>query len=135
MPSSNDTYQQENLKESVTIPVIEEQVHLDVQKSLTGTVRVSKTVSNETVEVETPYTQENVSVERVPINEYIDELPPAVRYEGEVMIVPVLQEVLVKRTLLIEELRITKTQQTESQTEKITLRKEHVEVQRNPGNQ
>ncbi len=67
MPSSNDTYQQENLKESVTIPVIEEQVHLDVQKSLTGTVRVSKTVSNETVEVETPYTQENVSVERVPI--------------------------------------------------------------------
>ncbi len=51
------------------------------------------------------------------------------------MIVPVLQEVLVKRTLLIEELRITKTQQTESQTEKITLRKEHVEVQRNPGNQ
>lgn len=117
-------------EESVIIPVIEEQVHVDVQKSVTGVVRVTKVVSNETIEVEQPYTQENVTIDRVAINEYVDELPPAVRYEGDVMIVPVLHEVLVKRTLLVEELRITKAKTDLSETQQVTLRKEHVEVHR-----
>ena len=117
-------------QESVTIPVVEEQLRVDVRESVTGVVRINKMVDSETIDVEAPYTQENVTIERVAINEYVDELPPAVRYEGDVMIVPVLHEVMVKRTLLVEELRIIKAKAATSETKQVTLRKERVEVQR-----
>ena len=116
--------------ESVTVPVIEEQVRVDVQEEITGKVRISKSVTTETVSVEAPYTQENVTVERVAVNEYVDDAIPSVRYEGDTMIVPVLQEVLVKRTLLVEELRVTKVREQASENEEITLRKETVNVER-----
>lgn len=116
--------------ESVTIPVIEEQVHVDVRQEVTGKVQITKTVTTETVRVVEPYTQENVIIDRVAINQYVDEVPPAVRYEGDTMIVPVLQEVLVKKTLIVEELRITKTAEATSDDKEVTLRKESVNVQR-----
>ena len=116
--------------ESVTVPVIEEQVRVDVQEEITGKVRISKSVTTETVSVEAPYTQENVTVERVAVNEYVDDAIPSVRYEGDTMIVPVLQEVLVKRTLLVEELRVTKVREQASVNKEITLRKETVNVER-----
>lgn len=116
--------------ESVTVPIIEEQVQVDTKQEVTGKVHIAKTVTSETVQVEVPYTQENVSVERVAINEYVDEAPAAVRYEGDTMIVPVLQEVLVKKTLLVEELRITTVRDSSSEPKDVTLRKESVDVQR-----
>jgi uncharacterized protein (TIGR02271 family) len=78
-----------------------------------------------------PTIQEEVNVERIPINQYVA-TPPAVRYEGDTMIMPILQEVLVveKRLLLVEEVRITKTQ-TETRTpQQVTLRKEEIHLQR-----
>ncbi len=116
--------------ESVTVPVIEEQVRIELQEEVTGNVTITKTVTTETVSAEAPYTQENVSVERIAINKYVDEALPTVRYEGDVMIVPVLQEVLVKRTLLVEELHVTKTRASTSEAKEITLRKETVNVER-----
>ena len=116
--------------ESVTVPIIEEQVRIDVAEQVTGKVRIVKSVTSETVQVEEPYTQENVSIERIAINEFVDEVPPAVRYEGNVMIVPVLQEVLVKKILLVEELRVTTAIKSSSESKEVTLRKESVDIQR-----
>ena len=114
----------------MTVPIIEEQVHIDTVKEVTGKVHIVKTVASETVQIEEPYTQENVEVERVAVNEYVDNIPPAVRYEGDTMIVPVLQEVLVKKTLLVEELRITQVRDSSSEPREVTLRKESVDIQR-----
>ena len=116
--------------ESTIIPVIEEQVQVGVRQDVTGKVHVAKTVTTETVQVEAPYTQENVVIDRVAVNEYVDDVPPAVRYEGDTMIVSVLQEVLVKKTLLVEELHITKTRESTSKVQEVTLRKEVVNIQR-----
>ena len=116
--------------ESVTVPIIEEQVHIDTVKKVTGKVRIVKSVTSETVQIEEPYTQENVAVERIAINEYVEEVPSAVRYEGDTMIIPVLQEVLVKKTLLVEELRITQVRDSSSEPKEVTLRKENVDIQR-----
>jgi stress response protein YsnF len=128
MPLENKLPEQS--AERITIPVIEEQVRVGVTPRATGKVRIAKTVTSETVQVEVPYTQENIEVERIAINEYVDEAPPAVRYEGDVMIVPVLQEVLVKKLLLVEELRVTQVRHSSSEIQEITLRKESVDVQR-----
>ncbi|GAB2454662.1 hypothetical protein GCM10011375_02210 [Hymenobacter qilianensis] len=115
----------------VTIPVVEEQVQIGKDVVETGRIRVSKTVHEEQQVVDVPIIQEEVNVERVAINQYVA-TPPAVRYEGDTMIMPILREVLVveKRLLLVEEVRITK-HQTETRTpQQVTLRKEEIHLQR-----
>lgn len=115
----------------VTIPVVEEQLQIGKDVVETGRIRVSKTVHEEQQVVDVPVIQEEVNVERVAINQYVA-TPPAVRYEGDTMIMPILREVLVveKRLLLVEEVRITK-HQTETRTpQQVTLRKEEIHLQR-----
>ncbi|MDX5345618.1 MAG: YsnF/AvaK domain-containing protein, partial [Hymenobacteraceae bacterium] len=64
------------------------------------------------------------------VNKYVDEAPPATRYEGDTMIVPVLKEVLVveKKLLLVEEVHIKKQQLQTEEKQQVTLRKEDVSV-------
>ena len=118
-----------------TIPVIEEQLTVDKRVVEKGRVRISKKVRETDETVNIPLVQENVQVERVPINQFIAEPPPPVRYEGNVMIIPVLREVVIveKRLVLVEELRVTKQQTQTQETQKIRLRKEEVNVKRVSG--
>jgi stress response protein YsnF len=66
----------------------------------------------------------------------VDTTPPAVRYEGDVMIIPVLKEVAVveKKLMLVEELRVTKTKTEKTETHEIALKKEEVKVERTQSN-
>jgi stress response protein YsnF len=77
---------------------------------------------------------EEVDVERVTINRPIDE-PPAVRHEGDILIIPLLEEVLFveKRLVLREEIRIKKVQKEIRAPQQVTLRQEQVEIERKPG--
>lgn len=116
--------------ESKTIPVIEERVTYDTQREQTGRVRITKQVHEETVDVDESTTREKVNIERVPMDRFVDEAPPSVRHEGDVMIVPVVEEVLVKRLRLVEELHIRKTTETHTDTNEVVLRKEQLLVER-----
>ena len=76
---------------------------------------------------------EHVEIERRPINTAIaDGAIPPVRQEGDTLVVPVVEEVLitVKRLVLVEEVRITRVQDTRRETRTVTLRKEAIEVER-----
>jgi len=61
----------------------------------------------------------------------IDEAPE-IRHEGDTTIIPVLEEVLVveKRLILREELHIIRRREEHRDPQKVTLRKENVEVER-----
>jgi uncharacterized protein (TIGR02271 family) len=126
----------ETLRDSTVIPVIEEQLQVGKRVVETGSVRVSKTVHEEEVNVETPVVVEKLDIERIPINQYVESAPPAVRYEGDVMIVPILEEVVVvqKRLRLVEELRITKRQEHTQVSQPVILRREEVTVERRDNN-
>ncbi len=115
----------------IVIPVIEEQLHIDTQLIETGVVRITKRVTEDTQSVDLPTTREEVVVDRVAIYQYVD-TPPAVRYEGDTTIIPVLREVLVteKKMLLVEEVRITKHRIIEQNEQEFTLRKEEITVER-----
>ena len=81
--------------------------------------------------VDPPLLRDEVVVERVPIKRVVDG-PISVRSEGDTMIVPVLEEVLVVETRLLvtEELRIT-TRRTETHRPvPVTVRREDVTVER-----
>ncbi|WP_082161609.1 YsnF/AvaK domain-containing protein [Rufibacter radiotolerans] len=117
---------------SQTIPVIEEKVNLDKEVVEKGSVRITKVVSEQEVPVNIPLLQEDHDIQRVAVNQYVDTPPPPLRYEGDTMIIPILQEVLVveKRLLVVEELRITKHQVQTHETQHISLRKEEIKIER-----
>ena len=115
----------------LVLPVLAEALDVQTRRVETGRVRLHKTVHTREVLVDEPLLREEVVVERLPINRVVEE-PIPVRYEGETMIVSVLEEVLVVETRLrlTEELRIT-TRRTEThQPVPVTLRREDVTIER-----
>ena len=118
-------------EEHARIPIVEERLEVSKRVRKTGRVRVTKHVETRHEVVDEPLLREEVEVERVPIDRYID-APVGIRSEGDITIVPVLEEVLVveKRLLLKEELHITKRQTERHEPQDVTLRSERVEVER-----
>lgn len=114
------------------IPVIEE--HATVHKIVveTGKVNIHKSVTEEKTAINLPVINESYNIERVAVNKVYDTPPPSMRYEGEVMVIPVMREVTVvqKRYEVVEELRITRQLTETPLVQEITLRKENVKVVR-----
>ncbi len=113
----------------LVVPVIEEELQVGRRRVETGGVRVSKKVHEREQLVDELLLKEEVEVERVPINQVVDG-PVEVRHEGDVMIVPVMEEVLIveKRLVLKEELHIKKRRVEERNPQRVTLRSEEVSV-------
>jgi uncharacterized protein (TIGR02271 family) len=111
---------------------LEEQLKVSKKLIETAHVRLSKTINESIESLEIPLKEDEIVVNRVPKNELLDVLPPASRYEGDVMIIPVLKEVAVieKRIMLVEEIHVSKRQNERTETTKVTLRKEEVKVTR-----
>ena len=83
---------------------------LDVSRRVrqTGTVRIAVQTHTRNQQVDEPLTRRDARIEHVPVNRYVDEMPQ-VREEGETTIIPVVEEVLVRRLFLKEAVRITLT--------------------------
>jgi uncharacterized protein (TIGR02271 family) len=95
-------------------------------------VRINKTIIEREEVVDEPLEHDELLVERVEINQVVNlETLPSVRQEGDVTIVPVLEEILVteKRTLLKEELRITRVRRQVHEPQRVVLRSEVVEAE------
>jgi uncharacterized protein (TIGR02271 family) len=112
-----------------TIPVIEEKVKIGKKNVETGKLKINKKITEEEVTVDVPLVHEELEVERVTVNQYIEGPAPEIREEGGTTIIPVLEEVMVKRIFLIEELHITKRKVQNETKEKVKLRKEEVSVE------
>lgn len=119
-------------REQAVIPVIEEELEVGKRRVETGSgARVVKTVEAREEVVDEPLTREDVSVERVAVNRAVDG-PVAVRYEGDTMIVPVLEEVVIveKRLMLKEEIRITRRKTAFSEPQRVVVRRERAAIER-----
>lgn len=119
--------------ETLTVPVIVEEIEVQKQLVETGKVRITKIVHEREAIVDEPLCREEVEVERVPIQRLVDG-PIPVRYEGETMIVSIMEETLVveKRLMLKEELHVRKRRLEAHQPQKVTLRSEEAHVERIP---
>ncbi len=129
-PIAKDTAAAQNTGEQIVFPVIAEELHVETESVVTGGVRVHKRVTERTEVVDQPIQAEEVEVERIPVNRIIDS-PPAVRYEGDVIILPLLEEVVVteKRLMLREEVRIRRRQFETRKPQEVILRSEQVEFE------
>ena len=113
------------------IPVVEETVAVHKREVVAGRVRVQTLTDTVEELARADLQRETVEVTRVPIDRIV-ETAPDVRTEGDLTIVPVVEEVLVveKRLVLKEELHIRRTSQTEVVEVPVTLRKQRAVVER-----
>jgi uncharacterized protein (TIGR02271 family) len=113
------------------IPLVEETASIGKREVVTGRVRV-QTVTDTIEELARADVQrESVEVTRVPIDRMV-ETAPEIRTEGDVTILPVVEEVLVveKRLVLKEELHIRRRVGSEAIEVPVTLRKQRAIVER-----
>jgi stress response protein YsnF len=116
------------------LPIIEEQLQLDKREVVTGRVRV-RTITDSSEELLRQELQgERVEIVRVPVDILVEPgaAPPKVRTEGNVTILPVVEEVLVveRRILIKEELRLIRHATKEVIETPVTLRKQRAVVER-----
>ena len=116
-----------------TLPTIEETLEVDKVEVDRGGYRFVKRVSTREEAVEEVLREERVHIEHRDINTAIAEgAIPETRYEGDTLIIPVIEEILitVKRLILVKEVRVTRVLGTKTDARTVTLRKEDIEIVR-----
>lgn len=115
----------------IVIPVIAEHLEVSKRERETGTVRVEKKVHEKEETVDQPLIKNRVDVRRKPVNKYIDQ-PLSSWYEGDTLVIPIQEEVLVieKKLVLREEIRVTQQKSEVRQPRSYKLRREEAYVNR-----
>ena len=113
------------------IPLVEEQLHVSTRAVETGRVRVRTVVDEHVENARADRFRDAVQVDRVPIDREVTTVP-IVREEGDTLIFPVVEEVLVieKRLILREEVRLTRTRSAEAFEQPVTVRSTRAVVDR-----
>ena len=107
--------------EMTRVPIIEEQVVVEKIEAVTDRIRVSTTVDTREVLVEDTVSRGNLTFERMTMNREVSEAPPP-REEGDLLVISVVEERLVKRLFVVEEVRIRQTTTNEAVSLPTTLR-------------
>lgn len=118
------------MKDKRTIPVLEEQLKVDRRKVEIGRTRVNIKVRNIEETIEEPLVKEGVEIKHVAIDRFIEQ-PVETRTEGELTIIPVMEEVLIveKKVLLKEELHVRRITERVTHLQKEVVRKEEAVVE------
>ena len=116
-----------------TLRLLGEEVSFGKERVETGRVRVRVVTREHEDAVDVPLTRERVEVERVAIGRDIEAIPPR-RQEGDTLVVPVVEEVVVVRRKLVlkEEVRLKLVRSTEQHRENVILRRQEAVIERIP---
>ncbi len=125
------TGQDKTGQDKATLPLIEEEAAIETSTVVTGRVRFHSKVRTIDQTVKAELWGEEVEVTRVPCDRVIEAAPNA-RQDGDVMIIPVVEEILIveKRLVLKEELHIRKKTVSKPVEMPVSLRKLDVVVER-----
>ncbi len=117
-----------------TIQLLEEALRVSKRTVERGRVRIAMRTDTEDREVRETLQSRRVEVERVAVGRQLapGETAPQSRTEGDVLIVPLVQETLVieKRLTVTEELRIRVVLETEDVDRTVPLRRQTATVER-----
>ena len=115
-------------RDETVIPVVEERLVVG-KRERESIVRVSTRTRSEDVEVDEALVSLKADVKRVPVERFVDTVPEIEERDG-VTVIPVVEEVLVKRLLLREELHVTQRREEHRHRETVTLRTQDPVVER-----
>ena len=117
-------------RDETVLPVVEERLIVG-KRAHESIVRVSTRTRSEDVEVDEALVSLKADVKRVPVERFIDTVPAIEERDG-VTVIPVVEEVLVKRLLLREELHVSQTREEHRHRETVTLRTQDPVIERLP---
>ncbi len=114
-------------------PIVEETLTIDKREVETARVRVRTTVDEREQIVHEELLHTAVEIDRIDINRVV-ETAPEVREEGELLIIPIVEERLVisKELVLVQEMHVRRRQTSQKIEQPVTLRKTRLEVERLP---
>lgn len=116
-----------------TMPVIEESLEVSTAKVDQGGYRFTRKIEARNQIVDQWLRDQRIDIERRPMAVPLQsgELPE-IRYEDDVLVMPVVEEVLVteKRWVLVEEVRIRRIAGTKHHTQTVTLHRQDVAIER-----
>jgi stress response protein YsnF len=114
----------------VTVPLVSERASVGRRWRSTGRLRVRVTPTARDEELEIALRAETAAIERVPVGRFVDEAPP-IRQEGDVTIIPVLEERAEVRVRLFlrEEVRVRTKRGTRRERRTIRLRTEQAAIE------
>lgn len=117
--------------ETQTIQLAAETLRVGKRSVERGRVRIRTRVLETEETVDEPLLREEVKVERVSVGRVV-KTPEPVRYEDDVTIIPLYEEVLVveKRLMLTEELHVRKERTERRDPQRVTLRREEAVIER-----
>ena len=115
--------------ERIVIPVLAEQAQVHLQRERTGTVRVRKVVHQVTEPVAATGYREIAETTRVPVNQVVEAVE-APRTLGDLLVIPVYEERLVRQLVLVEEIHVRRRRESFEHTVATSLRREEVIVER-----
>ena len=115
--------------ERIVIPVLAEQAQVHLQRERTGTVRVRKVVHQVTEPVAATGYREIAETTRVPVNQVVEAVE-APRTLGDLLVIPVYEERLVRQLVLVEEIHVRRRRESFEHTAATSLRREEVIVER-----
>jgi len=121
------------VRESATgleLPVVQEDASIAV-RHMQHHVRVRRKVVTEQRTLETPVWTEDVQIERIPRDEFVQHMPEA-RQDGDALVIPVIEQVAVveNRLRLREEIRIRVVRREHVDRRTIAVRRHEVEIDR-----
>lgn len=119
------------MSDDLHIPVIQEEAHIEKRARMAEHVSVRTSSDAEQVVLRDELRLEHVEVTRLPIDRVVAEAPP-IRTEGDVTIIPVLEERLFveKRLVLLAEVHVRRTTRAEPVAVPATIRRTRVDVER-----
>lgn len=114
-----------------TLPLAKEELVVSRRKRERGRVRITKRIRAREALVEEPLRHDELDIERTTIQRAIEHIPEP-RYEEDVLVIPVVEEVLVvhKQLMLKEEIRIRRRSVERPHRERVVLRSEEAVVER-----
>ena len=117
--------------QAAAIPVLEETLRVDKIVAEADRVFIRTSVLERTEYANLELHSGEAIIERVPLDLLVD-APPAIRQEGDTIIVPVIEEIMVveKRLLLKEEIHIRRQQVVQHIRQPVRLRSEEVSLER-----
>jgi uncharacterized protein (TIGR02271 family) len=130
-PDTSDDTTTAVIVEEQVIPLLAEQISVERRRVETARVLATVTTQHHEQIIEEDLEHERVEVERIPIGQTIDVVPP-VRQEGDTTIVPVVEEVLVitRRLVLKEEVHLRRVRVKEKHAATVVTRTQDVVVTR-----
>lgn len=111
--------------------VAREYLHVERERRPIGSLLVHKRVNTEEITLDDYIDIEEAQVERVPVGQVVD-AAPEVRRDGDIVIIPVLEERLVKQLVLVEEIRVHRVRHRHEVSGPVTLRHEHIDIEHRP---